>query len=134
MNSNIYKTTYPSDRYGGNHIIGITVEFINLTKNKMGDENVQWSWYLIVDGNQNIMMWRDEDDRGRAYDGGCYYLTKDEYGHDALDEPLKDPEELDILDGYIQKEWPLQKREAYILKNKLSPQTAETFGDLIDEL
>jgi hypothetical protein len=134
MSSNIYKTTYPSDRYGGNHIIGLTIEFVDLRKSIEGDENIQWGWYLILDGKEEITIWRDEDNKGRQYDGGCYYLEKDEYGNKGLGEPVKDPELLDEIRYYLKKEWPLQKREMYILKKGLSPETAETFGSLIDDL
>jgi hypothetical protein len=138
MNSNIWKTLYPTDIYGGNHTIGITIEFVKLTKHIMSSENIQWSWDLILDGKREINLWRDEDNKGRVYDGGCYYIDKDEDGNVGLGEPLKNPEELDVIDEYLVSEWPLQKREEYIrvkeLKDKLSPSTKETFGSLIDEL
>jgi hypothetical protein len=138
MSSNIWKTTYPSDIYGGNHTIGITIEFVNLTKHIIDSENIQWSWDLILDGKREINLWRDEDNKGRAYYGGCYYIDKDEDGNVGLGEPLKNPEELDVIKEYTLKEWPLAKREEYIrikeLKDKLSSSTKETFGSLIDEL
>ena len=134
MSSNIYKTTYSSDRYGGDHTIGLTIEFVDLKKHKEGSENIHWAWDLILDGNRKIHTWRDEDDRGRVYDGGCYTLVKDEYGNRVLDEPIKDPEERDEIDEYLDKEWPLQKRENYIFKKNLSTSTQETSGHIIDEL
>jgi len=138
MSSNIWKTTYPSDMYGGNHTVGLTIEFVNLKKHQDGEENIHWAWDLILDGKREITIWRDEDNKGRAYDGGCYYLEKDEYGNRVLGEPLKNYEEVDIIREYIQEVWPLEKREEYIrikeLKGKLSPSTKETFGSLIDEL
>ena len=135
MSSNIYKTTYQTDRYyGGDHTIGLTIEFVDLKKHKEGSENIHWAWDLILDGNRKIHIWRDEDDRGRVYDGGCYTLVTDEYGNRALDEPIEDPEERDEIDEYLDKEWPLQKRENYIFKKTLSSSTQETFGDIIDEL
>jgi hypothetical protein len=133
MNSNIYKTTYPSDRYGGNNIIGLTIEFVDLTKHVDGEDNVTWSWDLIVDNKDDVYVWSDEDTKGRRYDGGCYYLTKDESGNKSLSNPT-DMELADEIREYIKKEWPLQKREAYIFKKGLSSSTAETFGDIIDEL
>jgi hypothetical protein len=138
MNSNIWKTTYPSDMYGGNTVIGITIEFVNLTKHIIDSENIQWSWDLILDGKREIILWRDEDNKGRTYDGGCYYADKDEEGNVGLGEPLKNPEELDVIDEYIKEVWPQEKREEYIrikeIKDKLTPPTKETFGNLIDEL
>jgi hypothetical protein len=134
MSSNIYKTTYISDRYGGDTTIGLTIEFIDLNKYVDGEENVTWSWDLILDEKHEVYVWSDEDNKGRKYDGGCYYTTKDEYGNKALDTPLKDPDEADQVREYIKKEWPLQKREDYIFKKKLSTSTQKTFGDIIDEL
>jgi hypothetical protein len=138
MSSNIYKTTYPSDKWGGNHIVGLTIEFVDLIKNIEGPENVQWSWDLVLDGKRKMIIWSDEDNKGRVYDGGCYYIEKDEYGNKALGEPNKDYEEVDEIRDYLKKEWPLDKREEYIrvkeLKGKLSDKTKETFGSLIDEL
>lgn len=139
MNFNkIYKTTYESEKWGGNNIVGLTIEFVNLKKHVEGSENIHWAWDLILDGKREIIIWRDEDDKGRRYDGGCYYLEKDEYGNRALGEPLKDWEERDVIDEYLTKEWPLQRREEFIrveeLKAILTPSTKETFGSLIDEL
>jgi hypothetical protein len=134
MSSNIYKTTYTSERYGGNtHIIGLTIEFVDLRKSIEGSENVIWSWKLILDGKENITIWSDEDNKGRRYDGGCYYLIKDDFGHETLGDPV-DYERREPIEEYIEKEWPFQKREMYILKKSLSPETAETFGSLIDDL
>jgi len=134
----IYKTTYPSDRYGGNNTIGLTIEFVNLKKHIDGEDNVTWSWDLIIDNKDDIYVWSDEDTKGRRYDGGYYYLTKDEHGINSLDEPIKDPELIDEIREYIKKKWPLAKREEYIrvreLKGSLSHGTLNTFGDLIDEL
>jgi hypothetical protein len=110
MNSNIYKTTYPSDRYGGNNIIGLTIEFIDLKKHTDSEDNVTWSWDLIVDNKDDIYVWSDEDIKGRRYDGGCYYLEKDEAGNKTLDKPV-DMELADEIKLYIKEEWPLQKRE-----------------------
>ena len=109
----IYKTTYQSDRYGGDHTIGLTIEFVDLRKTIEGDENIQWGWYLIIDGKDEITIWRDKDD------GGCYYLEKDEYGNKGLGEPVKDPELLDEIREYIKKVWPLEKREAFIRKREI---------------
>jgi len=139
MNFNkIYKTTYPSDRYGGDHTIGLTIEFVDLRKTIEGDENIQWGWYLIIDNKDEITIWRDEDEKGRQYDGGCYYLVKDEYGNKALGDPVKDPELADEIREYIKKEWPLPKREDYIrikeLKQQINKDTTKAFEELIDEL
>ena len=130
----IYKTTYQSDMYGGNNIIGLTIEFVDLEKHVDGQENVTWAWDLILDGKCEVYVWSDEDTKGRRYDGGCYYITRDEFNNMALDKPIKDPEIADEVREYIKKEWPLQKRENYILKKALSTNTRETFGDIIDEL
>jgi hypothetical protein len=134
MSSNIYKTTYQSDRYGGDHTIGLTIEFVNLNKHTDNEDNVTWSWDLIIDGKDDVYVWSDEDTKGRRYDGGCYYLEKDELGNKSLSDPVKDPELADEIREYIRKEWPLEKRESYIFKKGLSSSTAETFGDIIDEL
>jgi hypothetical protein len=131
--SNIYKTTYPTDRYGGNHVVGITIEFVDLKKHRDGPENMHWAWYLILDGKRDIVIWKDEDDRGRRYDGGCYNLEKDEFGNRVLGKPI-DYEEREIIEEYLDKEWPLAKRENYILKKSLSKDTEETFGGLLDVL
>jgi hypothetical protein len=71
---------------------------------------------------------------GGVADPGCYYIEKDEYGYETLGEPNKDYEEVDEIREYLKKEWPIQKRESYIMKQKLSPETKQTFGDIIDEL
>lgn len=139
MNYNkIYKKTYESDKWGGNTRVTLTIEFVNLKKLVEGSENIQWVWDLILDEKREIIIWRDEDNKGRQYDGGCYYLEKDEYGNRVLGEPLKDWEERDIIEEYLNEVWSLQKREEYIrieeLKAKLTPSTKETFGSLIDEL
>lgn len=139
MNFNkIYKTTYESDKWGGNTIVGLTIEFVKLKKYIEGSESIHWAWDLILDGEREITIWRDEDDKGRRFDGGCYYLEKDEFGNRTLGEPLKNWEERDVIEEYLNTEWPLQKREEYIrveeLKAKLTPSTKETFGSLIDEL
>jgi hypothetical protein len=139
MNFNkIYKTTYQSHRYGSDNIIGLTIEFINLNKHVDGEDNVTWSWVLIVDNKDEVYIWSDEDTKGRRYDGGWYYLVKDEEGNRVLDEPIKDPDLADEIREYIKKEWPLAKRENYIItkkiKSSLSSNTLNTFKDLIDEL
>jgi hypothetical protein len=115
----VYKTTYQSDRYGGDHTIGLTIEFVDLRKTIEGDENIQWGWYLIIDGKDEITIWSDEDEKGRRYDGGCYYLEKDEYGNKGLGEPVKDPELTDEIREYIRKVWPLEKRKAFIRKKEI---------------
>lgn len=134
----IYKTVYPTDRYGGNHTVGLTIEFVKLTKFIEGEENVHWSWDLILDEKRNIVIWRDEDNKGRQYDGGCYYLGKDEHGNRVLDEPIKDPDERGEIEEYLDKEWPLPKREEYIrieqMKKDINSETLNTFEDLINEL
>lgn len=130
----IYKTTYQSDMYGGNNIIGLTIEFVDLKKHVDGQENVTWAWDLILDGKREVYVWSDEDTKGRRYDGGCYYVAKDEFNNKVLDKPIKDPEIADEVREYIQKEWPLQKRENYIFKQSLNPSTVKSFEELIDEL
>jgi hypothetical protein len=139
MNFNkIYKITYQSDRYGGNHFIGLTIEFVNLTKHTDNEDNVNWSWDLIVDNKDEVYVWSDEDTKGRRYDGGCYYLEKDEANNKTLGEPVKDPELADEIREYIKKEWPLPKREDYIrikeLKQQINKDTTKAFEELIDEL
>jgi len=116
--SRIYKTTYQSDRYGGDHTIGLTIELIELKKHTEIGDNVTWTWYLILDGKSEVYVWSDEDTKGRVYDGGCYYIVKDEFGNMALGDPVKDPEIADEVREYTKKEWPLQKREEYIRKKK----------------
>jgi len=116
----IYKTVYPTDRYGGNHTVGLTIEFVDLKKqlydyNGTGETDaVHWSWDLILDGKREIVIWRDEDTSGLQNDGGCYYLEKDEWGNIVLGEPTKDPEERYEIEEYIDKEWPHSKREMYV--------------------
>jgi hypothetical protein len=134
MSSNIYKTVYQSDKYGGDHTIGLTIEFVSLNKHSDNENNVTWSWDLILDGKYDVYVWSDEDTKGRRYDSGCYYMVKDEFGNKSLGDPIKDPEVAGEVREYVQKEWPLHKREAYIFKKSLSPSTQETFGDIIDEL
>ena len=130
----IYKTTYQSDHYGGNHTIGLTIEFVDLKKHVDSQENVTWAWDLILDGKREVYVWSDEDTKGRQYDGGCYYITRDEFNNKALDEPIKDPEIADEIREYIKKEWPLQKRINWKLKQSLNPSTVKSFEELIDEL
>ena len=101
-----------------NHIIGLTIEFINLNKHVDGEDNVTWSWDRIVDNKDEVYIWSDEDTRGRRYDGGCYYLEKDEQGNKSLGEPVKDPDLADEIREYIKKEWPLERRQNYIRKKK----------------
>lgn len=132
----VYKTTYESDRYGGNHVIGLTIEFIDLTKYTDGEDNVTWSWDLIVDNKHDVYVWSDEDTKGRRrYQGGCYYLEKDEQGNKVLGNPVKDPELADEIREYIKKEWPLQKREAYVhkkeVKSGLKGSASDTWEDIL---
>jgi len=131
----VYKTTYPSDRYGGNHIIGLTIEFIDLNKHVDGEDNVTWSWDLIVDNKDDVYVWSDEDTKGRRYDGGCYYLEKDELGNKSLSDPVMDPELADEIREYTKKEWPLEKREAYIKKKEvmkgLKGTATDTWNDIL---
>ena len=140
LNESVYKTVYQTDRYGGNHTVGLTIEFVKLKKdlydyNGTGEsEAVHWAWDLILDGKRNIVIWRDEDSRGHQHDGGCYYLEKDEWGNRVLGDPIKDPEERDVIEEYIDKEWPLSKREGYIFKQSLSKDTQNQFGDELSDL
>jgi hypothetical protein len=131
----VYKTTYQSDRYGGDHIIGLTIEFINLNKHIDREDNVTWSWDLIIDNKDKVYAWIDEDAKGRRYDSGCYYSEKDESGNDVHGEPVKDPELIDEIIYYIKKEWPLEKREAYIHKKEvmkgLKGDATDTWNDIL---
>jgi len=138
MNFNkVYKTTYPSDRYGGNHVIGLTIEFIDLDKIvESTDNNVIWDWELLLDGKTKVSYFMYTG--GGVADPGCYYIEKDEHGHEVLGDPFQDYEIVDEIREYIKKEWPLEKRENYIItkkiKSSLSSNTLNTFKDLIDEL
>ena len=134
MSSNIYRTIYNSEKYGGNTSVRLTIEFINLTKEDYEDGIILWDWELILDGKRHIDYYIYENKKGYVSDGGCYYVTTDEQGNKVLDEPNKDYEEVDAIQHYVDTQWPLEKRENYILKKKLSPQAQETFGDIIDEL
>jgi hypothetical protein len=126
-----YKTTYESTEWGGGTWIGLTIDFVELKKTELDSIYVQWSWDLILDGKEEVYLWREETKKGRQMDGGCYYITKDEYGHKSLDKPV-DQERREAIEEYIDEEWPLSKRETYILKKSLSSDTQQSFGDLLD--
>ena len=130
----IYKTTYESTQWGGGNIVGLTIEFVDLIKNIDGPDNIHWSWNLILDGKEDVTIWSDEDNRGRQYDGGCYYVTEDEYGNNTLDKPV-DWERREAIEEYIKKEWPLEKREAYVHKKDvmkgLKGTATDTWNDIL---
>jgi len=134
----IYKTVYPTDRYGGNHTVGLTIELVELTKHVQGDDDIFWNWDLILDGKREICYFTYENAKGYVTDGGCYKIVKTEDGRKELDEPIRDPEERDEIEEYIKKEWPLSKREEYIrieqMKNDINSETLNTFEDLINDL
>lgn len=115
----IYKTTYQSDMYGGDHTIGLTIEFLDLKKYAYSDGNTLWSWDLMIDNTDHIHIFRELNVNNRIVDGGCYHIVRDEEGITSLGDPEHDPERIDVIDEYIKEKWPLEKREAYIKKEEI---------------
>jgi hypothetical protein len=115
--SRIYKTTYQSDKWGGDTVVGLTIEFLDLDKDIDSDTgNVIWDWELLLDDKRKVSYFMHVG--GGVADPGCYFIEKDEYGHEVLGEQNKDYEEVDEIREYLKKEWPVEKREEYIRKKK----------------
>ena len=130
----IYKTTYQSDKWGGDHTIGLTIEFIDLDKIIDPDTgNVIWDWELLLDGERKVSYFMYVG--GGVADPGCFFIEKDEHGNEVLGDQNKDYEEVDEIRFYLKNEWPLEKREAYIkkeeIKKGLKGDATETWDDIL---
>jgi hypothetical protein len=92
------------------------VEILDITSEDMYGPDVVKSWSLIRHWRH-----RGETQYFFALDKDGYYQMYDEEGNDLL------PDELE-KESYVNaiKKWEF--------KNSLTPQTKETFGDIIDEL
>ena len=135
--SKIYRTTYQSDKWGGDQTVGLTIEFIDLDKIvDPNTGNVIWDWELLLDGKRKISYFMHVG--GGVVDPGCFYIKRDEYGNEVLGDQNNDYEEVDVIREYLKKEWPLPRREEYIrvqeIKNNMSSTALSTFEELIDEL
>jgi hypothetical protein len=130
----IYKTVYQSNRWGGDNVVGLTIEFLGLDKDvdtKTG--YVIWDWELLLDGKRKVSYFMYVG--GGVADPGCFFIEKNEYGHEVLGEQNKDYEEVDEIREYLKKKWPVEKREAYIHKqevmNGLKGTAADTWDDIL---